>query len=179
MRTVAFLPTLILETLVWVFLDKTKAECFGHIRFEPLVVVVDGCLTSDDWFAFGGIGLFFPDEKVKLIDMLQGYIIKSLELSEAFKCFVGGQMPFPSTITERAVVNTLPKPRHKVTAVATVRTQVGLELSNSHIVLVHLHGDKDMLKLGYFFLDFLVDDNGTRMIYHHPILPLVKGNAIP
>ena len=57
------------------FLDKTKAESFGHIRLEPLVVVVDGCLTSDDWFAFGGIGLFFPDEKIKLIDMLQGYII--------------------------------------------------------------------------------------------------------
>ena len=88
-------------------------------------------------------------------------------------------MPFPSTFTKRTVIDALPKPRHKVTAIATVRTQIGLELGNSHIVLVHLHGDKDMLKLGYFFLDFLVDDNGTRMIYHHPILPLVKGNAMP
>ena len=88
MRTVTFLPTLVLEPLVWILFDEPKAESFGHIRLETLVVVVDGCLTSDDWFAFGGIGLFFPDEKVKLIDMLQGYIIKSLELSEAFKCFV-------------------------------------------------------------------------------------------
>ena len=179
MRTVTFLPTLVLEPLVWVLFDEPKAESFGHIRLEPLVVVVDGCLTSDDWFAFGGIGLFFPDEKIKLIDMLQGYIIKSLELAETFKCFVGGQMSLSSTFTERTIINTLPKLRHKVTAVAAVRTQVGLELSDSHIVLVHLHGDKDMLEFGYFFLDFLVDDNGTRMIHHHPILPLVKGNAMP
>lgn len=65
-RTVTFLPTLVLEPLVWIFFDKSKAESFGHIRLETLVVVVDGCLTSDDWFAFGGIGLFFPDEKIKL-----------------------------------------------------------------------------------------------------------------
>lgn len=88
-------------------------------------------------------------------------------------------MSLSSTFTERTVIDALPKPRHKVTAVATVRTQIGLELGDGHIILIHLHGDKDMLEFGYFFLDFLVDDNGTRMIHHHPILPLVKGNAMP
>ena len=70
MGTVAFLPTLVLEPLVWVLFDEPKAERFGHIRLETLVVVVDCSLAPDDRFAFGGIGLFFPYEKVKLIDML-------------------------------------------------------------------------------------------------------------
>ena len=90
MRTVAFLPTLILETLVGIFLNKPKAESFGHIRLETLVIVMDGSLAPDDGLPFCGIGLFFSDEKVELIDVLQSYIVKGLELAKAFKCFVGG-----------------------------------------------------------------------------------------
>lgn len=130
MWTVAFLPSLVLKTLVGVFLNKPKAERFGHIRLETLVVVVDGCLASDDWLPFCRVGLFFPDEKVELINVLQGYIVK------------------------------------------------GLELGDGHIVLVHLHGDKDMFKLGYYLLDFLVDDNGTRMVHHQSILPLADGDTM-
>ena len=44
-------------------------------------------------------------------------------------------------------------------------------------ILVHLHGDKDMLKLSYFLLNFFVNGNGTRMIYQHSILPLTESNA--
>ena len=164
--------------LMLFFLDKPKTECFGYIRLETLVVVVDGCLASDDWFPFCRVGLFFSDKKVELINMLQGYIVKGLELAKAFKCLVCGQMPFPSAFTERTVADALPKPCHEVTTVAAVSTQVGLELGDGHIVLIHLHGDKDMLKLGYFLLDFLVDDNGTRMIHHQSILPLVNGDAM-
>lgn len=87
-------------------------------------------------------------------------------------------MPFPSAFTKRAVVDALPQPCHEVTAVATVRTQVGFELGDGHIVLVHLHGDKDILKLGYFLLDFLVDDNGTRMVHHQSILPLAESGTM-
>ena len=36
-----------------------------------------------------------------------------------------------------------------------------------------------MFEFCYFLLDFLIDDNGTRMIYHHPILPLTKCNVMP
>ncbi len=84
MRTVAFLPTFILKTLVWIFLDKPETESFGHIRLKPFVVVVDGSLTSDDWLPFHRTGLFLPYEKVELIDMLQGYIIKGFELAKSF-----------------------------------------------------------------------------------------------
>jgi hypothetical protein len=54
------------------------------------VVVVDDSLTSDDWLPFHRTGLFFPYEKVELIDMLQGYIIKGFELAKSFKCFICG-----------------------------------------------------------------------------------------
>lgn len=88
-------------------------------------------------------------------------------------------MPFSGTFTKRTVVDTLPKKlRHKVSAVATIRTQIGFELSDGYVVLVHLHGDKDMPELGYFLLDFLVDDDGTRMIHHPSILPLTEGDTI-
>lgn len=170
MRAVAFLPTFVLKTLVWFFFDKSKTEGLGHIRLEPLVIVVDGSLAPDDRFPFCRVGLFFPYEKVELIDVLQGYIIKYLELAESFKCFIGGEMPFTSTFTKRTVVDTLPKTSHEVTAVATVLTQISLELGNCHVILIHLHDNKDMLKLSYFLLNFLVDDNDTRMIHHHTIL---------
>ena len=178
MRAVAFLTTLVLKTLVGVFFDKPKTESLGHIRLEPLVVIVDGSLTSDDWFPFGCVGLFFPYEKVELIDVLQGYIVKGLKLTEPFKSLIGGEMPFTSTFTKRTVIDTLPKPSHEVTSVAAVRTQISFELRDGHVVLIHLHGDKDMLKFGYFLLDVLVDDNSTRMIYHSSILPLGNGNAM-
>lgn len=80
MRTVAFLSTFVLETLVGIFLDKPKAERFGHIRLETLVVVVDGRLASDDWLPFGRVSLFFPYEKVELIDVLQVTSSKVLNL---------------------------------------------------------------------------------------------------
>ena len=86
-RTVAFLPSFILKTRVWIFFDKPEAESFSYMRLKPFVTVVDGCLTSDDWLPFHRTGLFFPYEKVEVIDMLQGYIIKGLELAESFKCF--------------------------------------------------------------------------------------------
>lgn len=107
--------------------------------------------------------------------MLQGYIVKDLELAETFKCFIGSEMPF----MERTIIDTFPKPRHKVLAVATVRTQISFELGDSHVILIHLHGDKDMLELGYFLLDFLVDDNDTRIIHHHTILPSIEGDTMP
>lgn len=88
-KTVAFLSTLVLKTLVGIFLDKYKAERFLHIRLETFLVVVDGCLASDDWFPFCRVALFFFDEKVKLINVLQGYIVKGLELAKAFKYLVG------------------------------------------------------------------------------------------
>ena len=110
--------------------------------------------------------------------MLQGYIVKGLEFAEAFKCFVGSQMSFSSTFTERTVVDAFPKPRHKVTAVAAAHTQISFELGDSHVILIHLHGNKDMLELGYFLLDFLVNNYGTRMIDHHSILPLAEGNTM-
>ena len=111
--------------------------------------------------------------------MLRGYSVKGLELAEPLQCLASGEMPFTDTFTKRTVVDTFPKPCHKVSAVATIRTQIGFELDNGHIVLIHLHGDKDMLKLGYFFLDFLVNDNGIRMIYHYTILPLIEGDTMP
>lgn len=111
--------------------------------------------------------------------MLQGYIVKGLELTETFKYFIGNEMPFTSTFTERTVINTFPKPRHKVLAVAIVRTQISFELGDSHVILIHLHGDKDMLELGYFLLDFLVDDNDTRIIHRHTILPSIEGDTMP
>ena len=82
MGTVAFFPTLVLKTLVWIFFDKPKAERLGYIRLETLMIVMDGSLAPDDWFPFCRVSLLFPDEKVKLIDMLQGYIVKGLELAE-------------------------------------------------------------------------------------------------
>ena len=111
--------------------------------------------------------------------MLQGYIVKGLELAEPLQCLVSSEMPFSGAFTKRTVVDTFPKPRHKVAAVAAVCTQVCLELGYGHIVLVHLHGDKDMLKLSYFLLDFLVDDNGAWMIHYQSILPLSEGDTIP
>ena len=90
MRTVTFLPTFVLKTLVWIFLDKSETESFSHIRLKPFVIVVDGSLASYDWLPFHRTGLFLPYKKVKLIDMLQGYIIEGLELAESFKCFVCG-----------------------------------------------------------------------------------------
>ena len=80
MRTVAFLSTFVLKTLVGIFLDKSKTECFGHMRLETLVIVVDGCLTSDDWFPFCRVDLFSPDEKVKLIDVCRVTSLKVLNL---------------------------------------------------------------------------------------------------
>ena len=90
MRAVAFLSTFVLKTLVGIFLDEPKAERFEHIRLETLVIVMDGSLAPDDGLPFCGIGLFFSDEKVELIDVLQSYIVKGLELAKAFKCLVGG-----------------------------------------------------------------------------------------
>ena len=84
--------------------------------------------------------------------MLQDYIIKGLEFAKSFQCLASGEMPFTDTFTKRTVVDTFPKSCHKVSAVVTIR----FELDNGHIILIHLHGDKDMFKLGYFFLDFLV-----------------------
>ena len=88
-------------------------------------------------------------------------------------------MSFSSTFAKWTIIDALPEPCHKVTAIATVRTQVCLELSDGHVILIHLHGYKDMLKFCYFLLDFLIDDNGTRLINHHPILPLVEGDVMP
>lgn len=88
-------------------------------------------------------------------------------------------MPFSGTFTKRTVVDTFPKPCHKVSAVATIRTQTGFELGNGHVVLIHLHGYKDMLKLGYLLLDFLIDDNGTQVIYQQSILSLSEGDTMP
>lgn len=56
------------------------------------MVIVDSSLASNNWFPFCCIGLFFPDEKVKLIDVLQGYIIKGLKLSKSFQHFIRGDM---------------------------------------------------------------------------------------
>ena len=68
------------------------------------------------------------------------------------KTLVGGEMPFSGTFTKRTVVDTLPKKlRHKVSAVTTIRTQIGFELSDGYVVLVHLHGDKDMPNSVTFF----------------------------
>ena len=53
-----------------------------------------------------------------------------------------------------------------------------MEVGDGHIILVHLHGDKDMLKPGDFLLDFLVDDNGTRMVHYQSILPLAEGDTM-
>ena len=36
-----------------------------------------------------------------------------------------------------------------------------------------------MLKLSYFLLDFLVDDNGAWMIHYQSLLPLSEGDTIP
>ena len=90
MRAVTFLSAFVLKTLVGIFLDEPKAERFEHIRLETLVIVMDGSLAPDDGLPFCGIGLFFSDEKVELIDVLQSYIVKGLELAKAFKCLVGG-----------------------------------------------------------------------------------------
>ena len=46
-------------------------------------------------------------------------------------------------------------------------------------ILVHLHDDKDMLKLGYFLLNFFVNDNGTQVIHQQSILPLSEGTLCP
>ena len=36
-----------------------------------------------------------------------------------------------------------------------------------------------MLKLGYLLLDFLIDDNGTQVIYQQSILSLSEGDTMP
>ena len=58
------------------------------------MVVVNGGLAPDDWFPLCRIGLFFLYKKVKLIDVLQGYIVKGLELAEPLQSLVGSEMPF-------------------------------------------------------------------------------------
>lgn len=60
---------------------------------------MDGSLASDNRFSFDRASLFFLDEGVELRDMLQGDIIKGLELAEAFQCLVGGEVPFASAFT--------------------------------------------------------------------------------
>ena len=87
-------------------------------------------------------------------------------------------MSLSSTLTERTVIDAFSKPCHKVAAVAAVRTQVCLELGDSHVILIYLHGDKDMLELSYFLLDFLVNNYGTWMIDHHSLLPLAEGDIM-
>ncbi len=88
-------------------------------------------------------------------------------------------MPLTCAFTKWTVVYTFPKPRHEITAVATICAKIGFELGNGHIILIHLHSNKDMLKFGYSLLNFLVDDNGTWMIDNNSILPLGESNTMP